>query len=464
MDKERIYTVITLQATGKDVRHHRILKIGLARIENGEVIDRFISLVDPEQAIPEYIMSQTGIDERSVRMAPNFAEIANRVDVMLRNSVLVGHQVSWSYHALRSEFRHLGYNLDAPKICTQHLAKKLLPSLFSYEFDKLCSSLAIPLINRTYIEDILDATSILFQRLLSLDEDSGFIAGSLAPKIIGQRLPSRIDADTFTNLPTTPGIYQFQDSDGKIIYVGKAKNIKKRVLSHFFSQSVKEKTLCEQTYSIDFEETGNEFMALLLEAELIKKLEPYYNTIQKKLRTTYHIKAHSNKSGILQFAIEEKPQLGEDSELFFTKASAKKKLEQLCGDFNLCPKYAGLQRKKGRCDHAKFPFCAGVCFGNEQVYVYNKRATAALTTLIADTDSYYIRERGRRTGEVGVTLVLQGVYQGFGYIDSSQQISNIDELQDLIEPRKSTYHTTQILAAFRKKFPYKVNYIDRDFQ
>lgn len=460
MDRKRIFTVIALQTTGKDFRNSYIIEIGLIRIENGDVVDRFVSLVDPEQRIPDYISLRTGINDQTVRNAPTFAEIAHKIDTMLQDAVLVGHQISWAYHSLRSEFRYLGYNLDRPKLCTQRLAKKLVPKLFSYDLDKLCSSLGILLIDRNCTENNLDATVILFQRLLALDEDFARIDGFLRPKTLVDTLPSHIAAEQFARLPVGPGVYRFQDREGNVIYVGKAKNIKNRVLSHFQSKFEKEITLCMQTFSIDFEETGNELIALLLEADLIKKRLPEYNTFQKKSHTAYHIKAYPNKNGILQFTVEEKPKMDQASELFFTRSAAKKKLEQLCGDFRLCPKFSGLQGKKGRCDHAKFPFCVGVCHGGEAVYSYNKRAGEALATLKADTESYVIRESGRCSGEQSFVLVLNGEYQGFGYLDSSQQIIGIEELSDLIEPRKSTYHTAQILAAYRRNSPYKVKFLE----
>lgn len=456
MDKKRIFTVINLQTTGTTFRDSRVIEIGLARLENGEVVDRLVSFINPERPIPEYVTAHTGIDDDVLRKAPNFAEIAHRIDRMVQGSVLVGHQVSRAYHALRSEFRYLGYDFESKKVGTERLAKKVLPSLFSYEFDGLCSSLGIPLMDKNSTGDMLDASLALLQRLLSLDDNFVHIESFLAPKPVGRPLSTHIAADRFAKLPSSAGIYTFHDKEGKIIYVGKAKHIKKRVLSHFLSRSGKEIRLCRQTSSIDFEETGSELLALLLEADMIAKRLPEFNTIQKKTHTAYHIKAHKNKAGILQFMIEEKPAFDVPSELFFTKAAAKKKLEKLCGDFDLCPKYSGLQRKKGRCDHVKFPFCSGVCHGDEAVHVYNGRASEALATLKADTESYIIREKGRCTGEQGFVLVLQGIYQGFGFIDGSQQITGVDELQNVIEPRKSTYHTAQIMVAYRKKFPYKV--------
>ncbi|MBC8769771.1 GIY-YIG nuclease family protein [Arenibacter sp. BSSL-BM3] len=266
----------------------------------------------------------------------------------------------------------------------------------------------------------------------------------------------------FDALPSRSGIYKFQDKEGVVIYIGKAKNIKKRVLSHFQSKAQKEIVLCNATFSIDYELAGNELIALLLESDLIQKHMPIYNTLQKKSHIAYYVCAAYNKMGVLQLTVEEMPRLHVSSELFYTKGAAKKKLEHLCEEFNLCPKYSGLQRKSGKCNHIKFPFCQGVCCEEENIGSYNERAKRAIASLKANADSYIVREKGRRSGEQSLILVLNGVYQGFKYIDSSQQICGIEDLLDLMNPRKHTFHVVQILNTYRKKNRSKIMYLEAE--
>lgn len=452
MERNRTFTIIDVETTGKGIRNNRITEICLLRIENGVVVEKYTTLVNPEQRIPSYITDITGIDDELVRDAPIFAEIAEQVIRLTNNSVFVAHNVSFDFHVVRSEFRYLGYNFERPKLCTVRLAKKLIPNLFSYSLGKLCGSLSIPHQNAHRAEGDTDATAILFQRLLSLDDNLSTIDGMLKPKETKElRTPAHINIEELRKLPTTAGVYKFQNKNGLAVYVGKAKDIKKRVLSHFQSAADKEIVLCNNTFSIDYERTGSELIALLLEADLIQKQLPIYNTVQKKSRTAFHIKSYHNKLGILQMAVEECPETYEPTELFFTKGAAKKKLEKLCESNNLCPKFSGLQRKKGRCSLVKFPDCQGICCGEEDVFAYNKRAEIALRSLKADTESFIIREKGRVRGEQGFVLVVNGVYQGFGFVDGSQQVSGIEELFDLIQPRKQTYHTMQILNAYRNK-------------
>ncbi|WP_339715741.1 GIY-YIG nuclease family protein [uncultured Kriegella sp.] len=264
----------------------------------------------------------------------------------------------------------------------------------------------------------------------------------------------------FDRLPSRPGIYKFQNKEGEIIYIGKAKNVKKRVLSHFHSKLVKEVILCNETFSIDFELTGNELIALLLEADLIQKHQPKHNMVQKKSRNAFYIHSAYTKTGILQMTVEELPLMHVPTELFFSKSAAKRKLEMMCEEFNLCPKFSGLQRKKGRCALVKFPFCKGVCSGTEDVSSYNIRAEEALASLKASTASFIIQEKGRQHGERCLVLVLNGVYQGFCYVDGSQQICGIEELLEIMEPRNHNYFIGQILSVYRKKNPFRIMNLD----
>lgn len=457
---KRIFTIIDVETSGKGIRNNRITEICIVRMEDGEIADKFVSLVNPEQHIPNYITELTGIDDEMVSSAPIFAEIAEEVIRLTKDAVFVAHNVSFDFHVVRSEFKYLGYNYERLKLCTVKLSRKLIPNLFSYSLGKLCDSLSIPLLDRHRAEGDTDATVILFQRLLSLDEDFKAIDAALKPKEIVSRLPTHINNSHLDILPRAAGVYKFQDIEGNIIYVGKAKNIKKRVLSHFQSRVSKELFLCGETHSIDFEITGSELLALLLEADLIQKLLPKYNTVQKKKRTAFHIKSYFTKAGVLQMAVEECPAVHEPTELFFTKGAAKKKLEKLCENFTLCPKFCGLQRKKGRCSHIKFTDCLGVCCDEEKVNEYNQRANQALSTLKAETESYLIKEKGRHHGEQAFVLVLDGIYQGFGFVDGSQQVASIDEMVDLIRPRMHNFHVVQLLKAYGKKNPYRITVLN----
>ncbi|HEY6906137.1 MAG TPA: excinuclease ABC subunit UvrC, partial [Ignavibacteriaceae bacterium] len=94
------------------------------------------------------------------------------------------------------------------------------------------------------------------------------------------------------NLPDSPGVYQFLNENGKVIYVGKAKNIKNRVRTYFQKNipSVKTQTLISRTVDLELIITDNEIEALVLENNLIKQLKPRYNVNLKDDKSYPYIK------------------------------------------------------------------------------------------------------------------------------------------------------------------------------
>ena len=88
--------------------------------------------------------------------------------------------------------------------------------------------------------------------------------------------------DQARSLPENPGCYLMKNKEGTVIYVGKAKNLKRRVTSYFLpNRNAKTAALVEKICDIDYVITGNEYEALVLENNLIKKHNPHYNILLK---------------------------------------------------------------------------------------------------------------------------------------------------------------------------------------
>ena len=198
-------------------------------------------------------------------------------------------------------------------------------------------------------------------------------------------------------LPTAAGIYLFKDRTGKVIYVGKAINIKKRVLSHFYDKKNKEYLLGQETYQIDYEVTGNELCALLLESEYIQLYYPKFNRAQKMPATTYTIIMYENRKGIHQLAVARTKYRYSATQKIFTRAKAVERLAELCEAFYLCPRFCGLQATFEGCNHYSLKNCRGICRGEEPVAVYNERVAQALIALREENDTYLIKEKGQRS-------------------------------------------------------------------
>ena len=445
------YVVVDIETAGKGIRNNRITEICIVRMDENEILDKFVSLVNPQVRIPGFITGLTGIDDDMVRAAPLFEEIAARIIEITQDAVFVAHNVTFDYSVLRSEFRYLGYKFDRQKLCTVRLAKKLMPGKLSYSLGRLCSTLGIPLVNRHRAEGDTDATVILFRRLMSLDGDGIIFDSYLKSRKKG--LAPNIDREMLGELPQRPGVYYFKDGHGKIIYVGKAVRIKERVLSHFYDNKNKEYELCQATASVDFIETGNELIALLLEADEIQNHYPRYNVAQKKLRAPYCIVHYTNQKGIVQFAIDRKSAADLGAVTFYRREEAVNRLREICEHFTLCPRFTGLQSTKESCSHYSIKDCLKVCEGKESVAVYNIRAKRAIKELHRNRDNYAVVCKGRTENEHGFVLVKDSLYQGFGFFDKDEGIEGPMDLDTFLIAKKNTYHTMRIIASYLNANP-----------
>lgn len=451
-ETEPIYhCIVDVETTGKGINGNRITEFCGVRLKNGVVIDKFTSLVNPEQYIPPFITNLTGIDDAMVENAPLFKEIAARVLEITDGAIFVAHNVNFDFNVIRGEFKRLGQSFVRKKLCTVRLSRKLIPNLFSYSLGNLCASIGIPLNNRHRAEGDTDATVILFQRILSLDEDGKVMNTFLNVRSKEATLPPHLPARIVQELPEYAGIYLFKDRAGKVIYVGKAINIKKRVLSHFYDKKNKEYLLGQETYQIDYEVTGNELCALLLESEYIQQYFPKYNRAQKMPVSTYSIISYENRKGLIQLAVAKTKYRQSATEKLFTKSKAVERLMELCEQFELCPKYCGLQATFDRCSHYSLKDCKGVCNNEESITDYNKRVLKAMNSFLAENETYLIKERGRTAEETAFIYVDKGVYKGFGFVPETEQVSHFDEIESYLLPKKSTYHTDIILRSYLRK-------------
>lgn len=449
--KAQRFAVIDVETTGGGISGNRLTEICVVLLQGNKIIDKFTSLINPEKEIPRHITGLTGIDNEMLVDAPKFYEVAKKIEEITRDAIFVAHNVNFDYNVLRNEFQDLGFDYTRRKLCTVRLSRKLIPGLFSYSLGRLCDSINIPISNRHRAEGDTDATVILFQRLLSLDEDFEVINSFLHARSRQATLPPHIDAEQIHSLPESPGIYLFKDRQHKVIYAGKAIDIKKRVVSHFYDRMSKEYQLGQETYHIDYETTGNELVALLLEAEYIRKYYPKFNRAQKRPGPVYQIVSYHNQRGILQLALERTTKRRESIGTFYSRPLAQEKLEYICREYKLCPKYCSLQSNVEECSHYDIKTCEGICTENEEVGKYNTKVTAAIASLTEESSTYVIRGKGRHYEEEAFVLVKEGKYQGFGFIDSQAQISRPEDLEPYLKQQTATYHTHKILSNYMRK-------------
>lgn len=447
--KQSKYTIVDVETTG-GVGYGRMTEICIITVIDMQIVDVYQSLINPEMPIPRQITALTGIDDEMVSDAPKFYEIAEVVEEKMKDAIFVAHNVNFDFGFLKKEFEIVGKNFLKKKLCTVRLSRKLIPGLPSYSLSKLCRSVGISLKGAHRAEADTRATTILFLNLLKLDSKSDYevFSNFLNKSSRQSTLPANLPTEDFERLPDTPGIYIFKDKGGKIIYVGKAKDIKKRVLSHFYSKSQKTINLCSETHSLDFEQTGNELCALLLEADYIRQYYPKFNQAQKKPSSVYKIISYENQLGILQLALHKTKGNSNSVQTLFNITIGMETLAKVCEKFNLCPKYCGLQSTNGSCSHYKIKNCSGICSQKEDVDLYNEKVKAALSEMENKQQSYAIVEKGRNPSENCIVLIENDEYKGFGFVPNDIAVAYFDEFKEYIKRYENNFYTSKILNAY----------------
>ncbi len=439
--KKMTYTIIDIETTGRN----KITEISIFKYEGNQVIDEFTSLVNPETLIPSYITALTGIDNGMVANAPRFHEVAESILEITKDCIFVAHNVNFDYNIIRNEFKDIGVNFSRRKLCTIRLSRKLFPGFKSYSLGKLCKSLNIEVVDRHRARGDAEATVILFEMLLARTDAAQVFGDFLKKNSKEATLPAHLSSNIFEALPNSAGIYYFKNKKGKIIYVGKAKDIKKRVLSHFYNKTDKELNLCRETSDIDFELSGSEFIALLMEDAAIKKHYPEYNQVAKRAPRAYGIFSYTDRKGCIHLAYNNLKATPNPLFTLFNITDCRSYLEKVCMQFELCPKYCHLQEGVDACSHYKIKTCHGVCTDEETVDDYNNRVNLAIEHIKNSSQDMIIKEKGRHWEEEAFVMVKNGSYLGYGFIDRTEQISRSEDLERFLIPQNDNVNVQMIL-------------------
>ncbi|NRD23681.1 GIY-YIG nuclease family protein [Winogradskyella litoriviva] len=437
-----IYTIIDVETTGQS---NRMTEISVFKFDGHQVIDEFTSLINPEAYIPQHITALTGIDSDMVANAPTFADVAEDILKITEDTIFVAHNVNFDYNVIQGEFKRIGQEFTRKKLCTVRLSRRLIPGHRSYSLGKICKALDINLVDRHRARGDAEATVILFELLLQQPNSEDVFKEFLNKNSRESTLPPNLPKEKFEALPTTAGIYYFKNKKGKVIYVGKAINIKKRVLSHFYSKTKKSLEMVRETGDLDFETSGSELIALLMEDAAIKHHFPIYNKVAKRTIQSFSIFSYEDRNGILHLASNKTRLVPNPIITLFNIRDVRTYVEKNCEKFNLCPKYCHLQEAVTECSHYSITNCSGICRGQETVDNYNNRVLEAIHDMSNQKDNVILKEKGRNNNEEAFVMIKDGEYLGYGFISKDEQINHIDDLNTFLIPQKNNMDIQKIL-------------------
>ena len=334
--------------------------------------------------------------------APKFFEIAKRIIEITQNCIIVAHNASFDYRILRTEFRRLGYDFQSHTICTVALSQRLLPEQVSHSLGKLVRSLGIPVTDRHRASGDALATVKLFQLLLEKDIEKTIVKEFVKLEIEKGIAPKFLSI--LEKLPNRTGVYYIHNEKGNLIYIGKSKNIKKRVNQHFVGTTSKCKKIQNQVFTVTFEETGSELIALLKESEEIKINKPILNRAQSKTNFDISLYSDKNSDGYLILKLQKTDGRKREITSFTSLQEAKIALLNISSHYNLCQKLTGIYETKNECFQYKIKECNGACVSQESTEEYNSRVEEFITNNTFENNNLILVDRGRKTSERSAVL------------------------------------------------------------
>jgi DNA polymerase-3 subunit epsilon len=450
-----LYAVVDIETTGGHASSNGITEIAVFVYDGASVVEHYETLINPDCPIPGFITGLTGITNDMVKDAPYFWEVADRIFNLLNGNVFVAHNVNFDYSFVKNELAKCGYELNAKKLCTVRMSRKVFPGYKSYSLGNICGYLGISIDNRHRAGGDALATVRLLEQILGND------SGNIVPKSLKktsreQSLPPNVSRAHYEQLPDMPGVYYFLDQRGKVLYVGKAKNLKKRVGSHFSNNSTsrQKQDFMREIYGISYEVCGNELIALLLESHEIKRLWPKFNRSQKRYEPRFGIIHYTDQRGIQRLAIQKLRQNISASVYFDTMIECLSALRQTAESYELCPRLSGIAIAEESCDNEK---CACRKGDKKVIAQYNIKVTDAVTALTAQ-ESYVIVEEGRHKDESACVVVENGQFTGMGYMPREALEACKLTLEDFrnISLYRENFNIRAIVSKYREEHPERV--------
>jgi DNA polymerase III epsilon subunit family exonuclease len=444
------FVAVDVETTGLRPATNRIIEIGLVRYEQGQAVDRFSTLINPERGVSAFISRLTGITNDMLVDAPCFADRAAEVVDFIESRPLLGHNIGFDVGFLNAEFGRVGSPaLINSRIDTMGLAMRLIPGLRKPSLDNLARTLGLQREGKHRAlgdAELAAKAALLLARQAEgegiVDPDQ-FAALSQPPERrprdhVG-RARSVLDRSILANIPRLPGVYVMRDASDRVIYVGKAKSLRDRVGSYYsqaLGQGRKLDGLIESLVKIDIEVTGTELEALLLESQLIRRYQPRFNTAMRSKQDYPFIKIDlSNPWPRVTLA---KDRRGDDSRYFgpFKSRHAAKAVVDLINahyPLRTCPRSFRTPKSYGSpCLRLDLKQCAGPCVGKADRDAYMDAVREVVRFLDGDDASLSAR----------IWTELETAATRLDYERARQLRSNLQQLEQVVASQQAIREAT----------------------
>lgn len=440
------YAVVDVETTGGNPQRSGITEIGIVVTDGERILDAYESLIRPDYLIPKNIQLLTGITPGMVSDAPTFAHVADDVERMLKDAVFVAQNVHFDLGFVQKAFRETGITYSPKhKLCTARYTRALFPGRRSYSLRNLCQLAGVSNDRPHRALSDAQATAEVLHYLIQHDSQ-GVGEQLMRPRQRVTALPMLLDKSRLDDIPSTPGVYFFKDTKGKVIYVGKAKDLRKRVRSHFsgnYDARVAQ-ALRSRAADIHVQETGSELLAALQEDHEIRHRWPVLNRAQKENAVRYGIFAYQDQVGNWRIGIHRSKRYQFPIRSFYSLYAAREWLTREVEREGFTPSLCAVSNWSETRE--------------TETSEHNERVKAWMQTAADNEASFILKLPGPITGQVGLVWVYRNVYKGFGFV-SDRPTWSVDFLESYIEWKKDSPTARALIERFRFQHPEWVHAI-----
>jgi len=374
---------VDLETTGADAHRDRITEIGVVEV-GPEGITEWDTLLDPRTAIPPFIQRLTGITDDMVRGQPTFESIAEALAERLQGRLFVAHNARFDYGFLKNEFRRAGVTFRADVLCTVRLSRALFPSVERHGLDALVARFGLQPKGRH--RALADADLLWqFWQQIHARYSVELVEAATQSLIKRASLPAGIEETALDDVPNTAGVYLFYGDHDVPLYIGKSVHLRQRIGAHFSGdyRNGKDMRLARLVRRVEWRETGGELGALLLEARLVKAMQPVHNQMLRR-NTRLYAWELPPELPVPRLRSDRDTDFSRHQHLygvFGSRGAAESCLRQLAEAHQLCMSTLALEKTTRRgspCFARQLRRCAGACVGAEAQSAHRARIAAAL--------------------------------------------------------------------------------------
>ena len=390
--REVTFVVVDLETTGGSPVSCGITEIGAVKVRGGEVLGELQTLVNPGEQIPPFIAVLTGITNAMVATAPRVDTVLPAFLEFARGAVLVAHNAPFDVGFLKAAAQQLG--LDWPgfdSVDTARLARRVLtrdeaPDCKLATLARVLRSAVQP--THRALDDAratVDVLHVLIERLAGFGVHSYEELRTFSGQVTPQQRKKRHLAD---GLPHLPGVYQFRDQRGRVLYVGKAKDLKTRVRNYFTSSEMRQRVIEMVAIAHDVVPIvcATELEAQVRELRLIAEHKPPYNKRSKFPERATWVKLTVEPFPRLSMVRETKPDGASYLGPFSSRRAAESAIEALHEAVPLrqCRTRLSPRRPSPACVLAELDRCGAPCEGRQSVDEYAELTARVRTAIESD--------------------------------------------------------------------------------